>query len=67
MHIYTHTRRHTQTHKHTHTQLHTHIPHAAIRTQRDSVIAALSDGLEVKEAAEEAASFSLQSDTLQRR
>ena len=37
----------------------THITHthqlAAIRTQRDSVIAALSDGMEVEEAAEEAA------------
>lgn len=57
---------HTDTHTHTGTVTYTH-PFAAIRTQRDSVIAALSDGIEVKEAAEEAASCPLQSDALQRR
>lgn len=51
---------------HTFGYIHTHLL-AAIRTQRDSAIAVLSDGIEVKEAAEEAASCPLQSDTLQRR
>ena len=64
-HITLHTDTHTHTNVHTHAVTYTH-PLAAIRTQRDSVIAALSDGLEVKEAAEEAASCPLQWDTLQR-
>lgn len=65
-HYIAHRPTHTHTRSCTHSVTYTHLL-AAIRTQRDSAIAVLSDGTEVKEAAEEAASCPLRSDTLQRR